>query len=71
MPQFLDLRRDGLGIAGVALEDFHGDGTALGVGHQSEDDLRVAAAFIAGMAEASERAVAAFKVSGADVVEDQ
>ena len=65
------MRRDGLGIAGVALEDLHGDGAALRAGHQSEDDLRVAAAFIAGMAEAGQRAVAAFKVSGADVVEDQ
>src|SRR5260370_27348470 len=71
LAQFLDLRRDGLGIACVALEDLHSDGAALRVGHQSEDDLQVAAAFIAGMAEAGERAAAAFKVSGADVVEDQ
>src|SRR5213075_101848 len=37
----------------------------------SRSSVRVAAAFIAGMAEAGERAVAAFKVSGADVIEDQ
>src|ERR1700681_218893 len=71
LTQLADLRCDRGRIAGVAFEDLHRHRTTFRIGQQSEDDLQVATAFIARMPEACERAVAAFKVSGADVIKNQ
>jgi len=57
--KFRDLRGDGFRIAGVAVEDLDGDRTALAVGEQAEDDLRISRPLVAGVTEVSEAAVAA------------
>src|SRR5579862_7129418 len=69
--QFVDLRGDGLGVAGVALVDLDGNRAAFRCGQQSESDLRITAALVARMAKAGQRAVTAFEISGTEVIEDQ
>ena len=40
--EFLDVRRDGAGITGVAVENLNGDRTAIGRAQQTVDDLQLA-----------------------------
>ena len=64
------MRGDRGGITRVAFKNFHRHRATSRIRQESEDDLQVATAFIPRMAEACERAVAAFKVSGADVIKN-
>jgi hypothetical protein len=51
LADLLDLRRQRLGVAGVAREHFDGDRTAVPVGQQPEDDLPRVALAVARVAE--------------------
>ncbi len=70
-PQFVDLRGDGLGIARIALEDFHCDGATFRGSQQSAGHLYITTVLIARMAKAGQRAVTAFEIGGTEVIEDQ
>ena len=69
--QGVELGADGGGIGGVAGEDLNGDGAAVAVAQQGEDDLELAALAVAGMAAGGEGAVGALEVGGGDVGEDE
>ena len=69
--QGVELGADGGGIGGVAGEDLDGDGAAVAVAQQGEDDLELAALAVAGMAAGGEGAVGALEVGGGDVGEDE
>ena len=58
-------------VRGVAGEDLHGDGTPVGGAEQPEHDLPLAPLAVAVVAEGRERALRAFQVAGADVVQDE
>ena len=62
---------DGLGVAGVAGIDLHGDGPPVGVGQDAVDDDRPAGLAVAVMAEAGQRAGLPLVVAAGDVVEHQ
>ena len=69
--QLVDLRAQGGRIGRVAREDLDRHRAALGVAQQAEDDLRLAALAVAGVAVARQRAAAALHPGRADVVEHQ
>jgi len=71
MAEFVDLGSDGFGVSGVAGEYFDGDGATLGVGEQAKDDLRVSGLTVAGVTEFGQRTMAAFEISGSQVIEHQ
>src|SRR3989304_5527079 len=51
LADLLDLRRQGLGVPGVAFKHFDRDGAAVAVGQEPEDDLQLVALAIARVAE--------------------
>ena len=65
----LDLIGDGLGVAGVAGIDLHGDRPPIGVGQHAVDDDRAAGLAVAVVAEAGQRAGLPLVVAAGDVVE--
>ena len=67
--QLVDLRAQGGRIGRVAREDLDRHRAALGVAQQAEDDLRLAALAVAGVAVARQRAAAALHPGRADVIE--
>lgn len=71
LTELLHLRSDGGGIARVSLENLDRNGAAFVIGEQAEDDLQIASALVARMAEVSQRAAAAFEVGGGQIVEHE
>jgi hypothetical protein len=69
--QLLDLWRQGLWIAGVAIEDLDGDWAAVRRAEQAVDDLQRALFAITAVATFGQRAAAAFHVARRNVVEHQ
>src|SRR5712692_6453461 len=69
--QFLDLRHQGLRVAGVPLEHGHGDGTPPRVREQAVVDLELAALAIAVVPERCQRAGRSLKVARAQVVQHE
>ena len=67
----VDLRGDGVGVAGRALEDLDGDRTPGGRAEQTEDDLERALLAVAAVAAPGEFAVGSLDVAGGQVVEHQ
>ena len=67
----VDLRGDGVGVAGRAFEDLDGDRTAGGGAEQTEDDLQRALLAVAAVAAPGEFAVRPLDVAGGQVVEHQ
>ena len=67
----LDLVGDGLGVAGVAGIDLHGDRPPVGVGQHAVDDDRATGLAVAVVAEAGQRAGLPLVVAAGDVVEHQ
>jgi hypothetical protein len=71
LADLLDLRREGLGISGVAFEHFDRDRAAVPVRQEPEDDLELVPPPIARVAELRQRALPALEVGGGDVIEDE
>ena len=69
--QFGDLIGHRLGIAGIAVEHFHRDRTAIGGAQRAIDDLRLALLAVATVAPLGQRAAAAFDIARRHVVEHQ
>ena len=69
--QFGHLIGNRLGIGGIAGVDLDGHGTALGIGHQTEDDLQLALLVVARVTQFAERAVTSLEIGGGQVVEHQ
>ena len=67
----VDLRGDGVGVAGRAFEDLDGDRTPGGRTEQTEDDLERALLAVAAVAALGEFAVRSLDVAGGQVVEHQ
>ena len=67
----VDLRGDGVGVAGRAFEDLDGDRTPGGGAEQTEDDLARALLAVAAAAALGEFAVRSLEVAGGQVVEHQ
>src|ERR1039457_3799869 len=71
LPQFVDLRRYRFGIPRVTRKNLHGHRAALGIGQQSEDNLRVPVTLVTRMSKPRQPAAMAFEVSGTDVIQNQ
>ena len=71
MAQFIDLGGDGFGIGSIAGKNFDGDRASGRVGEQSKDDLQCAGLVVSRVTEFGQRTVAAFEVSGGQVIEDE
>src|ERR1700683_4575637 len=68
LAQLMDLGGDGLGIGGVAGKYFDRDWTSGSVGEQAKDDLPFTRLVVPRVTEFGQRTVAAFKVSGSQVI---
>ncbi len=68
LAQLMDLGGDGFGIGGVAGKYFDRHRASGSVSEQSKDDLRLTELVVPRVTEFSERTVAAFEVSGSQVI---
>src|SRR5439155_3586405 len=68
---FVDLRRKGLGILGVAAKDFHRNGFSSLVAQSADDDLFFVLLAIPAVAIGSQGVVLPLQVATGDIVEKQ
>ena len=71
LDDFLDLRSDRFGIAGIADKHLNGQGPALAVAQKADDNLLFARLPIAVVAPGSQGVMVAFQIAAGYVVEEQ
>ena len=68
---FLNLGADGLGVAGITGKHLNGQGPALGVAQQADDDLLLARLAIPVVAPGGQGVMVAFQVAAGDVIKEE